>query len=69
VCTYASFRCAVDILAAWDAANEKEVICNQEHFVRGIKLQLDGASDFPGAAGEMAEITGVSGVKIRTPTT
>ncbi|MBX9392957.1 hypothetical protein K4749_04990 [Streptomyces sp. TRM72054] len=69
VCTYAGFRCVVGILAGWDAANGMEVICSQEHFVRGIKLQLDGASDFPGAAGELAEITGVSDVKLRTPTT
>ncbi|NUV86598.1 hypothetical protein G6W61_10300 [Streptomyces sp. KAI-26] len=66
--TYAGFRSVTDILVGWDAANEKEIISTQEHFVRGIKLQLDGASDYPAAASELAKITGVSDAKVWTPT-
>lgn len=66
--TYAGFRSVTDILVGWDAANEKEVISTQEHFVRGIKLQLDGKFDYPAAASELATITGVSDAKAWTPT-
>ncbi|MFE2988628.1 hypothetical protein [Streptomyces sp. NPDC059262] len=66
--TYAGFRSVTDILVGWDQTNEKEVISSQEHFVRGIKLQLDGKSDYPAAASELATITGVSDAKVWTPT-
>ncbi|MFJ8583550.1 hypothetical protein ACIRD2_02680 [Streptomyces sp. NPDC093595] len=66
--TYAGFRSVTDILVGWDAANEKEIISTSEHFVRGIKLQLDGKSDYPEAASELAKITGVSDAKVWTPT-
>ncbi|WP_237530472.1 hypothetical protein [Streptomyces sp. SID3212] len=65
--TYNGFRSVTDILVGWDEANEKEVISSQEHFVRGIELQLDGASNYPAAASELAKITGVSDAKVWTP--
>ncbi|WP_239146746.1 hypothetical protein [Streptomyces sp. SID10815] len=65
---YNGFRSVTDILVGWDDATEKEVISTQEHFVRGIKLTLDGKSDYPEAAGELATITGVSDAKVWTPT-
>ncbi|MEU3265111.1 hypothetical protein [Streptomyces bacillaris] len=66
--TYAGFRSVTDILVGWDQANEKEIVSTGEHFVRGIKLQLDGASDYPAAGSELATITGVSDAKVWTPT-
>ncbi|WP_327431422.1 hypothetical protein [Streptomyces sp. NBC_01236] len=66
--TYAGFRSVPDVLVGWDQANEKEIVSTQEHFVRGIKLTLDGKSDYPAASGELATITGVSDAKVWTPT-
>ncbi|QXE37127.1 hypothetical protein KQY30_25815 [Streptomyces sp. GMY02] len=66
--TYNGFRSVTDILVGWDEVNEKEVISSQEHFVRGIRIQLDGMSDYPAAASELAKITGVSDTKVWTPT-
>ncbi|MGW3336203.1 hypothetical protein ACWDCL_01815 [Streptomyces sp. NPDC001009] len=66
--TYAGFRSVTDVLVGWDQANEKEIVSTQEHFVRGIKLQLDGKSDYPAAGSELALITGVSDAKVWTPT-
>ncbi|MFJ1599710.1 hypothetical protein [Streptomyces sp. NPDC088261] len=65
--TYNGFPSVTDILVGWDEAHEKEVISSQEHFVRGIELQLDGASNYPAAASELAKITGVSDAKVWTP--
>lgn len=66
--TYAGFRAVDDVLVGWDAVNEKEVVSTGEHFVRGIKLTLDGSSDYPAAASELATITGVSDASVWTPT-
>ncbi|MFJ2814361.1 hypothetical protein [Streptomyces sp. NPDC087294] len=66
--TYAGFRSVTDILVGWDAENEKEIVSTEEHFVRGIKLQLDGKSDYPAAGSELATITDVSDAKVWTPT-
>jgi hypothetical protein len=66
--TYAGFRSVTDVLVGWDAANEKEIVSTGEHFVRGIKLTLDGKSDYPAAGSELATITGVSDAKVWTPT-
>ncbi|MGW0899288.1 hypothetical protein ACWD0G_20285 [Streptomyces goshikiensis] len=66
--TYAGFRSVPDVLVGWDKVNEKEIVSTQEHFVRGIKLTLDGKSDYPAAASELAVITGVSDTKVWTPT-
>lgn len=57
--TYAGFREVKDVLVGWDDANKVEVVSTTEHFVRGIKLVLDGASEYP--TGELATITGVDG--------
>jgi hypothetical protein len=39
----------------------------REHLVRGIKLQLDGTSDYPIATGGPARTTAVSDAKVWTP--
>ncbi|WKU46748.1 hypothetical protein Q3V23_23280 [Streptomyces sp. VNUA116] len=66
--TYAGFRSVTDVLVGWDSAKEKEIISSGEHFVRGIRLTLDGKSDYPAAGSELAAITGVSDAKVWTPT-
>lgn len=48
--TYAGFREVTDILVGWNPITEREVVSAKEHFVRGIKLQLDGASKYPVAS-------------------
>ncbi|MGW2865734.1 hypothetical protein [Streptomyces sp. NPDC001205] len=65
---YQGFRSVKDVLVGWDPAKEKEVISTQEHFVRGIRLTLDGKSDYPEVGSELATITGVSAAKVWTPT-
>ncbi|WP_432482590.1 hypothetical protein [Kineococcus esterisolvens] len=58
--TYAGFREVKDVLVGWDEGAGKEVVSKQEHFVRGIKLTLDGTSTYPAAGSELATITGVT---------
>ncbi|WNV90307.1 hypothetical protein [Umezawaea sp. Da 62-37] len=65
---YAGTRSVKDVLVGWDEANKTEVISAGEHFVRGIKLQLDGASNYPAASSELATITGISDASVWTPT-
>ncbi|MFE3578138.1 hypothetical protein [Streptomyces vinaceus] len=65
--TYNGFRSVTDILVGWDDVAEKEIISGSEYFVRGIKLTLDGQSDYPAASSELAKITGVSDAKVWTP--
>lgn len=49
--TYAGFREVKDVILGWaESANGglgQEVVSGHEHFVRGIKLVLDGASVYP----------------------
>ncbi|WJN62941.1 major head protein [Streptomyces phage phiScoe25] len=66
--TYAGFRAVTDVLVGYDTANRTEIVSAQEHFVRGIKLTLDGASNYPAAGSELATITGVSDARVWTPT-
>ncbi|MFJ7202101.1 hypothetical protein ACIQWR_00995 [Streptomyces sp. NPDC098789] len=66
--TYNGFRSVTDVLVGWDDIAEKEIISSQEHFVRGIKLTLDGKSDYPPAASELAKITGITDARVWTPT-
>jgi hypothetical protein len=66
--TYAGFREVKDVLVGWDKVNETEIVSAGEHFVRGIKLNLTGPSDYPAAASELATITGVSDASVWTPT-
>ena len=54
------------VRVGWDQENEKEAVSTQEHFVRGIKLQLDGKSGSPAASSELATITDVSDAKVWT---
>lgn len=58
--TYAGFRAVEDVLVGWDEANGKELVSSGEHFVRAIKLELDGTSVYPEAGSELAVITGVT---------
>lgn len=51
--TYAGFREVTDVLVGWNPVAEKEVISSKEHFVRGIKIELDGASVYPTATIDM----------------
>jgi hypothetical protein len=65
--TYAGFRSVTDVLVGWDQANNRELVSVGEHFVRGIKLSLNGSSDYPAASSELAQITGVSDARVWTP--
>ena len=64
--TFAGFRTLSDPLVGVDGAGA-EFVSVGEHFVRGIKLTLDGASNYPAAASELALITGVSDASVWTP--
>ena len=66
--TYAGTRYIDDVLVGWDNANNIERVSAGQHFVRGIKLLLDGSSNYPAAASELAQITGISDAKVWTPT-
>ena len=66
--TYVGFREVKDVIVGWDGVNETEVISAGEHFVRGIKLTVDGSSDYPAAASELATITGITDASVWTPT-
>lgn len=66
--TYAGFQTVKDVLVGWDDTNKVEIVSAAEHLVRGIKLTLDGASNYPAAASEIATITGVSDASVWTPT-
>jgi len=65
---YAGVRDVKDVLVGWDETNKTEIVSASEYFVRGIKLKLDGSSDYPLAASELAKITGVSDARVWTPT-
>jgi hypothetical protein len=58
--TYAGFRSVTDVLVGWDEQKNSEKVSDKEHFVRGIKLTLDGASQYPAPDDELAQITGIS---------
>lgn len=45
--TYAGFRSITDNLVGWNPIAEKEVVSSHTHFVRGVKLKLDGDSVYP----------------------
>lgn len=66
--TYVGTRSVKDVLVGYDEANRREVVSEGEHFVRGVKLSLTGASDYPAADGELATITGVSDASVWRPT-
>lgn len=65
---YQGFRTIKDVLVGWNAGSNTEVVSTSEHFVRGIKLKLDGSSDYPTAGSELATITGISSASVWTPT-
>jgi hypothetical protein len=64
--TYVGFRYIEDPLAKRVGDNEE--VSTNEYFVRAIRLKLDGTSDYPAAASELAQITGVSDASVFTPT-
>jgi len=66
--TYAGFRSVTDVLVGWNDATNSEFVSAGEHFVRGIKLTLDGASDYPADGGELALVSGITDAKLWTPT-
>lgn len=45
--TYAGFRSVEDILVGWNQTGNTEVVGAYEHFVRGVKINLNGASTYP----------------------
>lgn len=65
--TYAGFQDVKDTLVGWNQATEREFVSDGQHFVRGIALELDGASDYPAASSELARITGVTEASVWTP--
>lgn len=66
--TFPGFRSVKDVLVGYDEATKQEFVVPGEHFVRGIKLTLDGASDYPAAASDLAKATQVSDARVWTPT-
>ena len=69
--TYYGFDTVRDPISYWDAAANggigQQKITGSEYLVRAIKLELDGASDYPAAGSELAKATGVSDAKVWTP--
>lgn len=66
--TFPGFRSVKDVLVARDVTTKQEYVVPGEHFVRGIKLTLDGSSDYPAAGSDLAKATGISDAKVWTPT-
>lgn len=66
--TFPGFRSVKDVLVARDVTTKQEYVVPGEHFVRGIKLTLDGSSDYPEAGSDLAKATGISDAKTWTPT-
>lgn len=66
--TFPGFRSVKDVLVARDGATKQEYVVNGEHFVRGIKLTLDGSSNYPAAGSDLALATGISDARVWTPT-
>lgn len=66
--TFPGFRSVLDTLVARDAITKQEYVVPGQHFVRGIKLTLDGSSTYPDAGSDFALATGISDAKTWTPT-
>lgn len=66
--TFAGFRTVSDPLVGYNGGTGQEFVSVGEHFVRGVKLLLDGSSDYPPAVSELATITGITDAKTWTPT-
>lgn len=56
--TWAGFDVVTDVLRGI-GTDGNEVVSENEYFVRGVKLSLDGAEVYP-TSGELVEITGVT---------
>lgn len=54
--TYAGFDHVKDLLVGYDGGNNVEVLTQNEHFVRGIKLTLDGASTYVDPASDLGTV-------------
>lgn len=61
---YNGFQTVKDVLVGWDANTNSEVVSEAEYFVRGVKLTLGGASDYPTYGEELAVLTGISSNKV-----
>lgn len=66
--TWPGFRTVEDVLVGYDTTTKQEFVSTDEYFVRGVKLTLDGSSNYPAASSELAKITGISDAKVWTPT-
>lgn len=66
--TFPGFRSVTDVLVARDVTTKQEYVVPGEHFVRGIKLELDGTSNYPAASSDLAKATGISDAQVWTPT-
>jgi len=66
--TFAGTRSVTDVLQGWDDVNKTATISAGEHFVRAIKLTLDGSSDYPEPSTELSAFTGLSSASVWTPT-
>ncbi len=65
VSTFYGFRAVEDVLMGFvEGANTVQAISADEYFVRGVKLKLTGASDYPNSGTEIANITGVSSERV-----
>lgn len=66
--TWCGTRPVYDFLTGYDSANNIALISEDPHFLRAIKVKLDGSSDYPAASSELAELTGLSDAAVWTPT-
>ena len=61
---WSGMRYVTDFLTSYDPTGGAglgiETVSEEEHFVRGIKLNLDGTSEYPTVGSELAEITGIN---------
>jgi hypothetical protein len=54
--TYYGYTHVKDLLVGYNSANKIEVLTTNDHFVRGIKLQLDGASTYPASGSDLGSV-------------
>ena len=62
---WSGMRVVEDLLQGWNATGGpeglgQETVSTDTHFVRGVKLTLDGTSTYPAAGSELAGFTGVN---------
>lgn len=57
---YGFRRMDKDVLTIWDESREQEVVAEDEVFVRGVKLTLDGTSSYPTTGSTVGKATGLT---------